>query len=266
MVNVEGLLGKVANNGATTLGILVYSEWNTLVQAVKELQGIVGSDNRYSELNGKVVNVLQRLANVQASMTALDNSTSQKMQALTSSFEELKSEWIEKKEELDSLNDHLYDSWGQKITQLENALEVFKTSTQGDINNLNTELSNISKYHTAFFDGFVLMPVSITSMGISTQNKKYSIVYSYAHHKFLIKVGINYYDEWVGREEYNDINNQNQPFTTKQYIYNGNIYMYDAETGRMVQMSTRVVGPMSTEEYEAMENKDDTVLYAITEE
>lgn len=60
MVNIEDLLGKVANNGATLQGILAHGEWNTLVQAVRELQGLVASDD-ISDFKEKIKEIQQYL-------------------------------------------------------------------------------------------------------------------------------------------------------------------------------------------------------------
>ena len=72
MINVEELLGKVANNGATLAGILAYGEWNTLVQAVRELQGLVASDERLANLNEQLTALDNRI-------TALDNEKDQEI-------------------------------------------------------------------------------------------------------------------------------------------------------------------------------------------
>jgi hypothetical protein len=82
MINIEGLLGKVANNGATLLGILAHGEWNTLVQAVRELQQIVASDSRLANMQAAINQFSEEIesfsstysADLQNVNTAIDNN------------------------------------------------------------------------------------------------------------------------------------------------------------------------------------------------
>ena len=67
MIDIQGLLGKVANSGSTLAGILAHGEWNTLVQAVRELQLIVASDSRLANMQESI----NQLAN---GITTFENS------------------------------------------------------------------------------------------------------------------------------------------------------------------------------------------------
>ena len=67
MVNIEDLLGKVANNGATLGGILAHGEWNTLVQAVRELQQLVASDEKLNTINEKLLTLQSQIESVSQS-------------------------------------------------------------------------------------------------------------------------------------------------------------------------------------------------------
>lgn len=81
MVNIEDLLGKVANNGATLLGVLAHGEWNTLVQAVRELQQIVASDERLEEQSARIAELTQTLADSLSTITTDINAITAEDQA-----------------------------------------------------------------------------------------------------------------------------------------------------------------------------------------
>lgn len=89
MINVQELLGKVANNGTTLAGILAYGEWNTLVQAVRELQGLVASDERLNNINTQLTALSDRIT---ALKTEKDGEIAQVLQQINQTLQAILTE------------------------------------------------------------------------------------------------------------------------------------------------------------------------------
>lgn len=157
MIDLDGLLGKVANNGATLLGILAHGEWNTLVQAVKELQQVVASDERLATLSDRI--------------TALND----KVTALSATVES-------KTKEISTLTDGL-DTLISDYSDISKAITAIKDDD--------------TLHHTIRFGGVITRVVSVVQMGLTITDYTYADVFYYKPgNRFVIRYNGLYYSTW----------------------------------------------------------------------
>lgn len=89
MIDIDTLLNKVANGGTTAYGILAVGEWNTLVQAVKELQGLSASAETVAALQSSLNKLNTRLTAVEGVAEKNTSSASSALLAATNANNDL---------------------------------------------------------------------------------------------------------------------------------------------------------------------------------
>lgn len=147
MINIEDLLGKVANNGATLAGILAYGEWNRLVKAVRELQGLVASDERLANLNEQLTALDDRII-------ALDNEKDQEiaqvLKQVNQTLQSILSEQTARQQgdsALQTAIDNMSDAFSDTIEALSDTIEGKATVVElSDYMSENAELPKRGLY------------------------------------------------------------------------------------------------------------------------
>lgn len=337
MVNIEELLGKVANNGATLYGILAHGEWNTLVQAVRELQQIVASDERLEEMNSRIATLTQTLADSLSAITTdltareaddHEHHTSRIAGIITSTityssgtvpvsvdwtmvyFSEYLHRFVCKYNEVyyqywndmdvwcsnsgvpfggkvyiydnrlysyESESGLLKEAGAVTIAAIEQAISVLQETVEalgGQTSEMSDDVEQLQKdalaYHTARFDGILDGYINIEQEGLTRPTGAYiqgQVYFCNYFGCFIYRSGLKYYRVWWEQYIWNDTRT-GQPYLDKMYLHDDHIYMFNAETSRMVQVGFNIL-TMSSSEYEALVESghvDETKFYGTYED
>ena len=114
-----------------------------------------------------------------------------------------------------------------------------------DINERLTELGEADEalqadnkaHHAIRFGGFIDDDIIIDQIGLFNPDYTYrNVLWAKKASQFVLSIGRKYYNVWTSNSDYVDINNLT-PYSEKLYIFEKSIYMYDATSGELQQVS-----------------------------
>lgn len=118
-------------------------------------------------------------------------------------------------EKIKDINDHL--------DTLDEAVEALKADNQS--------------HHPIRFGGIIDGDIVIEQIGLSNPTYNYgNVFWAKKTGQFVLRIGQKYYNAWTSQSDYVDMNNLT-PYSEKQYIFEKSIYMYDAASGELQQVS-----------------------------
>ena len=128
---------------------------------------------------------------------------------------------------------------GRAVTQTSEIDDV-SGKTQEAINAENSErLAAIEQsdktHHSLRFGGLIKGDVTIEEVGLVQIPINAVVVWHEDMKTFLVKVGVKYYNSWLGRDSYIDPDTE-EPYTEKQYITGSSIYMWEEGNGVFEQV------------------------------
>ena len=108
------------------------------------------------------------------------------------------------------------------------------------LGNLVRDILNSDKaHHTARLDAIVEGPATFEVVELENIPSVHFILWCKDYNCFAIQTFVKgfakWYNHWVGMDEYADPNT-GLPYTEKQYICNNRLYMYDADSDKMVEV------------------------------
>ena len=97
--------------------------------------------------------------------------------------------------------------------------------------------SDNKSHHAIRFGGIIDGDIVIEPTGLSNPDYNYdNVLWAKNTGQFVLRIGQRYYNEWTSQSDYVDMNNLT-PYSEKQYIFEKSIYMYDATSGELQQVS-----------------------------
>lgn len=115
------------------------------------------------------------------------------------------------------------DEINERLTELGEADEALQADNQA--------------HHAIRFGGIIDGDIVIEQIGLSNPTYNYgNVFWAKKTGQFVLRIGQKYYNAWTSQSDYVDMNNLT-PYSEKQYIFEKSIYMYDAASGELQQVS-----------------------------
>ena len=115
------------------------------------------------------------------------------------------------------------DEINERLTELGEADEALQADNQA--------------HHAIRFGGIIDGDIVIEQIGLSNPTYNYgNVFWAKKTGQFVLRIGQKYYNAWTSHSDYVDMNNLT-PYSEKQYIFEKSIYMYDAASGELQQVS-----------------------------
>lgn len=111
-------------------------------------------------------------------------------------------------------------------------------TTHGEIlSGLDDKILEINRlndaHHSVRFGGIITGNIKLEQVGLHGDSSYQNILFSEQYGQFVLRQGAKYYNEWTSRNSYMD---GLVPYSEKQFIFGGSIYMYDADSGELKQI------------------------------